>query len=837
MRKIPTEIYYDEPLFRLTQPERMVAEILVSIWSVLFTVTTVILLLSTWPLLRWIGALMFLFVLDGAVHLWSGNENLRNLSRKKKANLDDFFTPAARRAMVSAYGRAATFGGDPLLYVGLDLVINSAVREALLRMDVNPREIEAKFKDKVSKSLGEKKLARNDIVQKLTKLAGTASDQALASGRLFVEPADVFAGLRDLHGEATDSVFDLFEIEPGDLERALIFGRFRRPFSSRRLPSALGGFRSEPFGIRHRYMNRAWTARPTPVLDRFSVDLTDLARAGRAGFLINHDDEYDRLLDTISRPNRPNAILVGEPGVGKETIVGHLASMISQDEVPAPLFDKRLVSLDMSALLSNADQAELEARVKTVFSEIYAAGNIILFVPDIHNLTKTAGGKGLSASDILIPYLTSNDFPTIATTYPKEYKQFIEPNNSFADAFQIINVRELDADEAERVLVYDSLLLEQSYRIKISYAAIKAAVQVAHRYFGDKKLPSSADDLLKEALADASHRQSRILKAEDVIAIAERRIHIPIHRPGQEEAQTLLNLEATIHERLIDQEQAVTAVARALREYRSGLSRKGGPIATFLFVGPTGVGKTELAKILASVQFGSEDSMVRFDMSEYQDKQSIYRFIGSPDGSVSGELTDRIIERPYSLVLLDEFEKANSEILNLFLQVFDDGRLTDNMGRVADFQNTIIIATSNAHSDIINSSLNAGESMEEIADYLKRKLTDVFRPELLNRFSGIIIFKSLSPNDLKSIAKLQVKELAASLKESQDIELECNDQALALLVELGYDPAFGARPLRGVISDKLKSVLAEKILSGDIQKGEKVTISAQGKEFSFAAAE
>jgi ATP-dependent Clp protease ATP-binding subunit ClpC len=832
MKKVPTEIYYNEPLFKLTQPERIAAEILVSIWSVLFTVTTVILLLSTWPLLRWIGALMFLFVIDGAVHLWSGNESLGNIARKRKANLDDFFTPAAKRVLISAYGRAATFGGDPLLYVGLDLVLNPGVREALLRMDVEPKEIEAKFKEKVSKSLTEKKLAKNEITQKLTELAGASSNQALSSARLFIEPADVFAGLRDLRGESTDSIFDLFEIESGDLERALIFGRFRRTFP-RRLPSALGGFRSEPFGIRHRYMNRAWTARPTPVLDRFSVDLTDLARAGRAGFLINHEDEYDRLLDTISRPNRPNAILVGEPGVEKETIVGHLASMISQDEVPAPLFDKRLVSLDMSALMSNADQAELEARVKSVFSEIYAAGNIILFVPDIHNLTKTAGGKGLSASDILIPYLTSNDFPTIATTYPKEYKQFIEPNNSFADAFQVISVRELDQDEAERVLVYDSLLLEQSYRIKISYAAIKAAVQVAHRYFGDKKLPSSADDLLKEALADASHRQSKILRAEDVIAIAERRIHIPIHRPGQEEAQTLLNLEQTIHERLIDQEQAVTAVARALREYRSGLSRKGGPIATFLFVGPTGVGKTELAKILASVQFGSEDSMVRFDMSEYQDKQSIYRFIGSPDGSVSGELTDRIIERPYSLVLLDEFEKANSEILNLFLQVFDDGRLTDNMGRVADFQNTIIIATSNAHSDIINSSLNAGESMEEIADYLKRKLTDIFRPELLNRFSGIIIFKSLSPNDLKSIAKLQVKELAASLKDSQDIELECDDQALALLVELGYDPAFGARPLRGVISDKLKSVLAEKILSGEIEKGGKLTIGADGKNFAF----
>jgi ATP-dependent Clp protease ATP-binding subunit ClpA len=291
-------------------------------------------------------------------------------------------------------------------------------------------------------------------------------------------------------------------------------------------------------------------------------------------------------------------------------------------------------------------------------------------------------------------------------------------------------------------------------------------------------------------------------------------------------------MEDIVHQRLIGQEEAVTAVAEALREYRSGLARQGGPIASFLFVGPTGVGKTELAKILAGIQFGSEKMMVRFDMTEYQDKESFIRFIGSPDGKTSGALTEAVREKPYSLVLLDEFEKAFPDILNLFLQVFDDGRLTDNLGRTVDFTNTIIIATSNAHSDIINEALSKGEKMTDIADYLKTRLTDVFKPELLNRFSKIIVFHNLAPADLQKIVALNLSDLAELVK-AQGIYLDFDPSAVTEIVKLGYDPAFGARPLRRMIDEKIKAPLASAMLGKTIEKGDRVRVVYENDAFSF----
>jgi ATP-dependent Clp protease ATP-binding subunit ClpB len=296
--------------------------------------------------------------------------------------------------------------------------------------------------------------------------------------------------------------------------------------------------------------------------------------------------------------------------------------------------------------------------------------------------------------------------------------------------------------------------------------------------------------------------------------------------------QELLNLEETIHERFIDQEEAVKAVADALREYRSGLGRSSGPIAAFLFVGPTGVGKTELSKLLAKVQFGSTQAMVRFDMTEYQDKQSFYRFIGSPDGQVNGALTEAILQKPYALILLDEFEKAFPDILNLFLQVFDDGRLTDNLGRTVDFSNTIIIATSNAHSDIVNEALSRGESMADIAEYLKKKLVDVYRPELLNRFSRIVVFKNLAMDDVKKIAVLNLNDLAQSVEEHR-IKLTFSAEAVERIAKLGYDPAFGARPLRRAIDERVKAPLAQKLLRCDFPPGSRIELVVRGDDFDF----
>ncbi|MDO9065845.1 MAG: AAA family ATPase, partial [Chloroflexota bacterium] len=385
---------------------------------------------------------------------------------------------------------------------------------------------------------------------------------------------------------------------------------------------------------------RAWTARPTSYLDSVSTDLTDLAREEKIGFLSGHDNELKRLLDILSRSSKNNALLVGEPGSGKDTVVEHLAYRISKDDVPAELFDKRLVMLSISSLVAGAEPNEIINRAHKVVNEILAAGNVILYIPDIHNLVRTSGEHYLSVADALIPVLNRSDFQVIGDCAPQDFKRDIESKTDFISAFEVIPVEEISEEETIQLLSYEALILEKQFKINITFRAIKQAVKISHRYFRDKLLPASAEELLKETVANVKNRGEKKLTEDDVINVSQAKIDIPLEEAGTEEAQSLLNLEERIHQRLIDQEEAVKAVSQALREYRAGLSRKGGPIAIFLFVGPTGVGKTELAKILARLQFGSEKNMIRFDMSEYQDRRSIFRFIGTPEGEVGGSLTE-----------------------------------------------------------------------------------------------------------------------------------------------------------------------------------------------------
>ncbi len=630
-----------------------------------------------------------------------------------------------------------------------------------------------------------------------------------------------------------EKVFIASGIKKEDVESAVVFGKWRKIFGAPRfMPKIIGGFAHQPGFLRHRTMNRAWTARPTPTLDKFSTDLTDLARSEAVGFLIGHEKEYEELLQVIARPGKPNAILVGEAGAGKSTIIDHLAFSIIKDEVPEELFDKRLVSLEIGNLLGNATPEVLTARLNDITEEILLAGNIVLFVPNMHDLFRTSK-ETVNAIDIILPIVKSAAIPVIGETYPREFKTYIEPRSDFLEQFEVVRVDEISEEEAVKFLIYQSLLLERQYRVFVPFSVIKESVYLAKRYFHAKLLPGSAVDLLKQTLAEAVENKKKSISVQDVDMVAENLSRIPIQRVTADEASKLLGLEDVIHKKLINQDAAVSAVARALREYRSGLSRKGGPIAAFLFVGPTGVGKTELSKILAEVQFGSKTAMQRFDMSEYQDKTSIFRLIGTPDGSKTGTLTDAVSDNPYTLVLLDEFEKAHPDVLNLFLQVFDDGRLTDSLGKTVDFQNTIIIATSNANSDFIKSEIEKGKRVEDIAGELKQKLSDFFRPELLNRFSDIVVFRDLKEDEIKKIAGLSVNELKEALGEDKGIDIVYDDAVLGELGRRGYDPVFGARPLRKVISDDIKSVLANKILDGSLGNGDTVTITFQNGAFDF----
>jgi ATP-dependent Clp protease ATP-binding subunit ClpC len=769
-----------------------------------------------------IGSLIILFLLSRLIALHKPERSLSRLS-PRHSNIAEYLAPETYRIIESAADKALLRGGDVKLYVLKELLKQPEIKQILIRLGVDLSAFSQKIEQYI-KEAGVDKLTREQLQKEIAVLVEAAFLKGINNYGTAVKTYYLFGAFGELKDERIKRLFNLFSITSSDIEVAFLFGKGQR--------TSLRGFIHGPLRKRHRVMNRAWTARPTPTLDSFSVDITDVVREKGSWLMVGHKNEYERLLNVLSRPGNPHALLVGEPGSGKTTIVYSLAFQIIKDRVPPALFDHRLVALSMSALTAGADSVEISKRLEKIIEEIVAAGNVILCIQDIHELLKHDQG-GRAGADILIPAIQNGDFSVIGGTAPKEFKQYIQPNNEFASSFEPIMVGELSEGETVQYLVYAGLVLETQSKITITFKAIKEAARIAHKYFRQKLLPSSAADLLKEALAGVALRHEKVLTPDDVIATAEQKVNIKMHAAKGEEVSQLLNLEKTIHGKFIDQEEAVKAVADALREYRAGVTRKGGPIASFLFCGPTGVGKTELSKILAETQFGDKNAMVRFDMTEYQDKQSFYRLIGSPDGVMRGVLTDAVLEKPYSLILLDEFEKAYPDILNLFLQVLDDGRLTDNLGRTVDFSNTIIIATSNAHSTLIKEELGKGTAILAITDVLKKRLTEYFKPELINRFSQVVVFKSLSQEDIVAVARLNLADLSATLSESQAVELKYDESAVLEIAKRGFDPIFGARPLRQAINENLRSKLADQLLREQIKKGDRITVFYRDGNFVF----
>lgn len=835
MTKPDLEFYFKEPFFELGIAGQFFVRVVLAILTILLIAIAGVFLLSGLPNLFYAGIFLGLIAADLAIFRGKARFSLNRLPYRGRVNLAGFLAPASMEILGAVYQQTLILGGSFYLRLNQALLDVGEVRDAFGRLEVDLNEFLAKINEGINQNKA--KEPREILLKYIGHLVVEAAGAAMRGQNRQIMPIDLFAAQEKIEDKELSRIFNLFQINQQDLEDVTVFDRFERRARFhfwKHLPSNIGGFAGKFFGLRRRTVNRAWTSRPTPTLDQFSVDFTDLARAGDIGFMIGHKNEYERLVNVLSQPTNPNVILVGEPGVGAKTIIKRLAYMITKDEVPPLLFDKRLVALNISDLVAGADQTELQGRIHQIFEEIIIAGNIILYIPEIHNLSRTSGEFFLSAANVMLPFLVGNDFPTIGVSYPREYKQYIEKDSAFLGAFETIMVEEISKEEAVKLLTFISIILEKEARITISFDAIKTAVNLAKRYFNDRPLPGSAHDLLKEAASAVRNKRQKVLAKEDIIQAAEMKINIPLHGVETGEAEKLLNLEEIIHQDLIDQEEAVKAVGRALREYRSGLSRRGGPIAVFLFVGPTGVGKTELAKILAKIHFGSEEAMIRLDMTEYQDKTSFFQLVGSPDGKTSGLLTEAVLAKPYSLILLDEFEKAHPDVLNLFLQVFDDGRLTDNFGRRVDFENTIIIATSNAHSAFIKISLEQGKKLEEIADEFKKKLIDFFRPELLNRFSDIILFKILLPADLEKIAKLQIKkQVIGLLKEEHGVDLVFDDSAIKLIAEMGYDQVFGARPLRKVLSEQVKSPIAEMLLKKEIARGNQVVVLVENNKLEF----
>ena len=636
-----------------------------------------------------------------------------------------------------------------------------------------------------------------------------------------------------------------------------------------------------------------------PTLEQYSRDLTEAAREDRLDPVVGRNSEVERVMQILCRRMKNNPCLVGEPGVGKTAVVEGLAQMIASGTVPEILADKRILSLDLSGMVAGSKyRGEFEERIKRVIAEVRAAGNVILFVDELHTLIGAGGAEGaMDASNILKPALSRGEVQMIGATTRTEYRKYIEKDAALERRFQPVYVEEPTREETIAILQGLRSKYEEHHGVTISDDALEAATDYAIRYINDRFLPDKAIDLIDEAasrkklgifagnktakkaeetrhnleealeaaLAEGDIEAAQALKKdldktdkkiektkhnmrekeqeqmlvteEDVADVVSVWTKIPVSKITQTESQRLLKLEEILHKRVVGQNEAVETVAKAIRRGRVGLKDPKRPIGSFLFLGPTGVGKTELSKALAEAMFGNENAIIRVDMSEYMEKHSVSKMIGSPPGYVGfeegGQLSEQVRKNPYSVILFDEVEKAHPDVFNVLLQVLDDGRITDSQGRTVDFKNTIIIMTSNAGAQRIvdpkklgfSNVENAESEHKDMKNNVMEEVKRMFKPEFLNRIDDIIVFRALSKEDVKGIAALMLKELKNRLAKQMDITLTYGDTVKNFMFEKGYDKKYGARPLKRAIQNNIEDSLAEDILSGKIQASDKVSMT------------
>lgn len=642
----------------------------------------------------------------------------------------------------------------------------------------------------------------------------------------------------------------------------------------------------------------------TPTLDSLARDLTAIARDGSLDPVIGRAKEIQRVIEVLSRRTKNNPVLIGEPGVGKTAIAEGLAQQIINNEVPETLRDKRVMTLDMGTVVAGTKyRGEFEDRLKKVMDEIRQAGNIILFIDELHTLIGAGGAEGaIDASNILKPALARGELQCIGATTLDEYRKYIEKDAALERRFQPITVNEPTKDESIQILQGLRDRYEAHHRVTITDEAIEASVQLSDRYISDRFLPDKAIDLIDEAASkvrlrsytappnlkeleqkleevrkekDAAVQSQEFEKAaslrdseqrlreelektkdvwkekqgkentevtpEDIAQVVSSWTGVPVSKLAEEETERLLKMEEILHDRVIGQSEAVTAISKAIRRARAGLKDPKRPIGSFIFLGPTGVGKTELARAVAETLFGDEDAIIRIDMSEYMEKHTTSRLVGSPPGYVGheegGQLTEKVRRKPYSVILLDEIEKAHPEVFNILLQVLEDGRLTDSKGRTVDFRNTVVIMTSNVGASTLkrNRSLgfavhNEGQKYNDMKSKVMDELKRAFRPEFLNRIDEIIVFHSLEKEHLLRIVSLMADSLKKRLSD-QGIEIELSQAALEKITEEGYDPDYGARPLRRALQRKIEDRLSEELLKGNINKGQTVKIDVEENDF------
>ena len=580
----------------------------------------------------------------------------------------------------------------------------------------------------------------------------------------------------------------------------------------------------------------------TRVLDQYSRDLTLLAASGSFDPVIGRDEEIRRSVQILSRRSKNNPVLIGEPGVGKTAVAEGIAAYIAGSDAPDSMAGKRLVALDLPALLAGTKyRGDFEERVKAVLKDVKKAGDVILFIDEMHTMIGAGSAEGaIDAANILKPALGRGEVQIIGATTPEEYRRHIEKDAALERRFQPVKIAEPSRRDSLKMLGAVRQSLEKHHGVKISDAALTAAVDLSARYINDRFLPDKAIDLADEAAAHIRVSGGGLVTAEDIAGIVSMWTGIPVANLSADETKRLCNMESILHRRVIGQNEAVTAVSRAIRRGRVGLSDPNRPIGSFLFLGPTGVGKTELCRALAEAVFGESDAMIRLDMSEYMEKHAVSKLIGSPPGYVGyedgGQLTERVRRKPWSVVLFDEIEKAHEDVWGILLQIMDDGRLTDSAGRVVSFRNTIIVMTSNVGAKSISDGRprmgftpDGGDEAQLMRARINEELRRTFKPEFLNRIDETIVFRRLSRAEIRSIAERMLLTVAERFK-ALGMTLSVPDQVVDFLAERGYDEKYGARPLRRAIRSMIEDKAAELMLTDSLGRGDTVQARIDGNE-------
>lgn len=819
------------------------------------------------------------------------------------------FTQRARNTVIHAQEEAREMKHPA---IGTEHILLGLLREgegvgakALMNLGLDLENV----REEVKKYLGQNQSAGEGpdgdlpITPRAKKVFNTAFDEARLQGVNYVGTEHLLlAILREEEGIASQVLLSM-GVKLEDLrEQVILLLGGEVPGMMNQDPYPEGNNGSPAQGPKTR-KNKS----KTPTLDGFSRDLTKDAQEGRLDPVIGRNDEIERVLQILSRRTKNNPVLIGDPGVGKTAIVEGLAQRIFENKVPENLSHKRVVALDLSSMIAGTKyRGEFEDRLTKIITEIKNAGDVIIFIDELHTIIGAGAAEGaIDAANILKPSLARGEFQCIGATTINEYRKHIEKDAALERRFQPITVDEPSIEESIEILKGIRDRYEAHHGVKISDEAINVAVRLSSRYISDRFLPDKAidlideaasrvrlnsyllppeikdqeaklDDIIKEkeaAIRAQEYEKAAMLRDEEqqikdaienqrkewiskrsveagavteteITNIISRWTGIPVHQMAMEESERLLKLEEILHSRVIGQNEAVKAVARAVRRARAGLKNPKRPIGSFIFLGPTGVGKTELARALAEAMFASEDAVIRLDMSEYMEKHAVSRMIGSPPGYVGydegGQLTEKVRRKPYSVILLDEIEKAHPDVFNILLQVLEDGRMTDGQGRTVDFRNTIIIMTSNVGVENLQKNITMGftrvvdeaENYNRMKEKVLEQLKHTFRPEFVNRIDELIVFQSLTEDELKEIITLLIKDLKGRL-EDNGFKLELSDEAKQLILKEGYEPAYGARPLKRAIQKLVEDKVSEEILKKTVEPGDTIVVDAEDGQMAI----